>query len=197
MSKHNDDLQRLATDAYEAHHLVEASANSWLIARPKSCWYLTRIICTEGAVILTGDGPNLILRGGPSDAHARLRWLAKASPAYIASKAVAGPQAPLRLGYTWTVEDAIEDMRAQRANVDIDDEALLKAWTAALAAVDEDSSCHDIWSAIALHLGYDELEAHYGERVDPAVFYAQAAVRRLLALLPTPSMGAAPSEVVS
>jgi hypothetical protein len=117
---------------YTRHVIVSHTAGPgiafWRFARPGSSVLLAEVAVTPRAIMITGDGPNLIIGGGPLHPAARLRWFAESTlGGYIEVKVRASKYAAngVSAGLDWRHDRAMDDLTAGIAQADKDDERAL------------------------------------------------------------------------
>ena len=172
---------------YAQHEIRFESSNSWTLyhRKPDGEWcghYWTQImIGHRGSIIVTGDGPDLIVRQWcDSEAHAlsALQWLAGSSPNYMAEKVKAGER------YSVDVDAAnreiTEFVKEHNADLDGDDPAWI--YLCGLTRVEEAADVQRVYEEIYEITGDFEIP-EFGRVISPNLLSAQAAARRLVALL--------------
>jgi len=179
----HEDMRRDAEEAYRDHQIAGAGDQHWFIRRTRDSAYWGEIAVLRGAhIVIVGDGPKLIVRGGEDFAHdpmAHLQWFAEGGAEYIAGKVVGDG------GFTWDegvatamLNNMISD--AQRAD-DGDQARDLREFREALC----ESADEHVWAELLSDdfgdLGFTP--DTFGRVIAVDVFMAQAAVRRLLHLL--------------
>ena len=129
--------------SYYAEHVIRSSTRGegiafWLFARPKSSMYLAEVAVTPSSIMISGDGPDLIISGGPANPVEKLRWFATSTLRdYIDTKVRASEHTVSRVdsGRSWDNYRAMEALHEHIAEADADDErGLIDAVEAARAA---------------------------------------------------------------
>lgn len=179
----------VAAEAYSKHTITGVvvgtpHVSSWMLGAgptsPRWAPRWTRVIAAE-ALIITGDGPDLIFRGGPVGGTAKVRWAADSEVDYLAKKLIAGPHSDIGLGVDWCPEVARADMEAHIAE--------LARWGESDAAITQfrtvlagDFDSHFDWLRLMGEHVTDPGEYRFGRRVASCVFEARAVCRRLVQL---------------
>lgn len=129
MGRYADDLDRLATQAYEEHVIRELPEGMrcdgrWVIQRmgkvrgqPKrGTWdhpYWTEIVCLQGGMIYVGGDINpVVFAYGPRSFEGRVRWMGSrksGADSYLLEKAVIGTGR--ETVYTYSPQQAAEDIQ--------------------------------------------------------------------------------------
>ena len=188
-----DYLGREATAGYSgnaAHEVVVREVGqhvvSYYFRRPKSLIFAQWFHFTAFTVSTTGDGPDMIIRGGPADPRAKLRWLAESDLAgYLTGKVCAGE------AWSWDsdvalaeIKSELTELRDSAADVRIEVEkweTLIEAWE------DASPDCEGEMYIMADEAGLDCTDFHhFGRTVSYDLMRVQVAARCLLrALLPS------------
>jgi hypothetical protein len=156
------------------HSVVTPRLSSWTLSRPGTGAFFARIVAAE-SLMITGDGPDLIFRGGPPGCLEKVRWCADASLDSLTRKLVAGPHSEVGLGLVWDEEVALEDL----------DDYLSGEHDPQLATVRNEwrgGSYHD-WQTLMHEHVNDAFEYRFGISVSVDVALAREACRRLVYLL--------------
>lgn len=198
--EHDQKMKRLAWQAFEKHEIREASERHWWIQRKEEGrWcseFHTEILCLSysAQIFVGGDISPIVFAYGPNDVHARLMWMGKVRPDisyYVAQKARIGSGHPLR---SWDEGVARGDI------LELLKEDWVKEWEEDEDGRDEGVgelieylrhtvewgvpwSSDVFWENAPNGLAIEYFGDHIGLVVDPAVYYAQAAVSRLCILL--------------
>jgi hypothetical protein len=93
--KRHEDLARLAKEAFGQHVIAREDSGRWLLKQPNNgSHFWTEIICVEGrGLYIDGDIEPVVMRYGPTDFEARVRWMASrkdGGDSYFVEKASIG-----------------------------------------------------------------------------------------------------------
>lgn len=153
---------------FSNHTIISTpSPAHWLLRKQGTGVYHADVTVLPYCIIITGDGPDCIIRGSPSDPRDAVHWLAFSSTDYIADKMA------LPSGWDWSASAAcehLEDLVEQDPDYDIDPEC----------ALDFDNQA--AFCEWASEYGVDDVGS-IGRVPSPAVYYAQDVARRLMDLL--------------
>lgn len=158
---------------------MSTTRGMWTVGEPGTSNLLSDVVVGLHLIItgdITGDGPDLIVRGGPGNAMARLRWFASSSLDYLAEKVVASRHSEISCGWDWDAELAREQLKA-----DLDEEG--PELFAEFEAMHPDAfdDVRSFWRALT---SVDRLEdCRYGEHPSLELALARELVRRLVQLL--------------
>lgn len=172
------DIER-ALVAYSRHvirYRYETTTRAfWAVGEPGTSNLLSDVVVGLN-LIITGDGPDLIVRGGPGDPMARLRWFAASSLDYLAEKVVASRHSDMGCGWGWDAELAREQLKA-----DLDEEGPEVFAEFEMLHPDAFDDVRSFWAALhdADRLG----DCRYGEHPSYELASARELVRRLVQLL--------------
>lgn len=162
--------------AFDNHEIIRRKPRSILLADPADNNLWTELLLgTRGALIVTGDGPDLILRSWRDSASLEglIWWVAGSGLRYLSTKIVAGP------GLVYCPDKAREDLLAESLEVD--------CYTAEQRAEFAELAETDLWSQDALYTSIHEIvedwEGSPGLKPSQCLEWTWGACRRASELL--------------
>jgi len=179
---------RMGGEALKDHAILPGSVEGrWQIGRPGSGFYRAEIIVTYcNSLIVHGDVElvNFSSYSGPGGARGVVRWVAKSSPDYLATKAARGTGRCV--AYCWDPDVALDDAgdRIEYAGKDPEScpEGWIEDWKAVCRAISRGDHQHEVQQLIYEKTGDCEL-VDIGTCESPAVMWAWLVVGKLHELL--------------
>ncbi len=187
----DQELRAYAAETYKDHVILEEDNRSWLLRRPPGMYaYSTEIVATRhGELYVGGDIDHVLFARNHDSAIQRVAWMGdRPLSGYVVEKAAIGTGRDLV--HVFDGEAAEADIRECLAV--IAEEESSHARNEAISALEEalDEGLFDSAEALAMYVhdrapcSYDYFEScRWGSVVDTRVYFAQAAVARLHALL--------------
>lgn len=192
MSKHDEQMKRLAQDAFKTHEITSTGESRWTLKRADGGGhYWVEIACLAGGrLIVHGDIQPSVFQGHSHEVEQLVVWIARSNIGYLAEKAQAGIKSEEAVR-TYDDDEAeaylLDDIREAKERKDeFGEEHLeerLDVLRRALEAV-RNGYPEEMHRIICEEI-QDGWEWAYsiGRVIAPRVYYAHAAVKRLHALL--------------
>ena len=194
--KRHQHLLTLAKQAYEDHVLrsyyTTGPLHAWSISRPGSSIFWQQILMpSKYDIVILGDGPdlNLIVRGGHGckGVLQKLKWFSESNLGHVTSKVIL-PKAR----ETFDAEVAVEDVRDYCSDI-VDGfipeypcqtpQDFLRDILGHIESCSTEHECGEIISERLSEMYPDWWDADFGMVTNSDIYYARAAVGRLVACL--------------